>query len=165
MDLKKFAHDMMGFAKGAAIKFTQNNDDFIPTFVVLKDGGIGPVPFPYYTRDREFHIAMMKSILESSEADAFALVMEAWISSPKINKDKKIIDPADYPRPSLDPERKECLIVHAGSRDGGEVVLMMEIKRHGHKLTFDKIVDTTDGATGKSAVCLTSNLFKTETIN
>jgi len=164
MDVKEFATDMMGFAKAAAKSFASNQGDFIPTFVVLRDGGIMPTPFPYYTRDREFHIGMMKSIIAGTEAEAYAFIMEAWFVTPKLDKSKPV-DPSNYEQPSKSADRKECLVVQAGSRDGQETVLFVEIKRHGHKLTFDKIVDMTAKEEGKSAMCIISNLFGTETVN
>ena len=165
MDLKKFATDMLDMGKGAAKGFAQSNVDFVPTFIILKDEKLSPVPVQHYASNRAFHISMMKMMLQCTEAEAFAFVMEAWFTEAKLKKDGNPINPADYKRPSESADRKECLVVHAGTRDGEEIVLFCEIKRHGHKLVFKDVEDMTAKAEGKSAMSLMSNMFGERTVH
>lgn len=159
-----FVDEMVKHGKNASANCAKHNAEFIPTFIVLREGGIMPVPMPHYTKDRQTHIALMKAMLAEFKADAFAFVMEAWYTQPK-KKDGKPVTIDDYVRPSLDPNRMECVLVHAAARDGREHCIMVEIKRHGHKLTFAKEWDMAERGEGKDLMALMSNMFGTETVN
>jgi hypothetical protein len=159
--LSEFATDMLNLGKTFSIACTQANKDFIPTFVLLKDTKILPMPLPYYTKDRAFNIAVMKAVIADSKADAFAFIMEAWFSNPPPGT--KLTD--DFLRPSQDPNRKECLIVHAGNRSGEEILYCAEIKRRGHKLAFSEPENMAEKGIGKSMMALMSNMFGTEKMN
>lgn len=164
MTLEEFGRSMLNFAKGQSNWCALNNMDFTPTFVILKDGTISPTPFPHYTKDREFHIATMKAMIQDADADAFAFLMEAWFTQPPLKKGK-LVDPRDYPRPAECTDRKECLVAHCATRDGQETMLVVEIKRHGHKLTYSEPTDMMDKKEGRGAMTAMSNMFGAETIN
>jgi len=165
MDLEKFAADMMKMGQGACLGFAKENREFIPTLVILAKDGISPVPFPHYARDRAFHIGLIKNVLAGCDADAFAFVMEVWYSEHSTKGQKTPIKTEDFPLPSKDPNRKEALVVQCSSRDGGDIVLIAEIKRHGHKVSFKDVIDMTDKELGRGAMSLMSNMFGRETMN
>ena len=160
LDIQKFARDMLTFGKRAAENFARKNEEFIPTFLFLNGEEVSAVPIPYYTHDRDFHIAMLKGLLDAKQADAFCFIMEAWISMPPpgTKYDPKV-------PPSKDPNRKEGIVIHTAHRDGREVMLMCEIKRHGHKLKFEEPIDMSDDGMGKGMMAIMSNMFGTEKVN
>lgn len=161
---RAFVDEMLATGKNASVNCAKHNTEFIPTFIALCDGGIIPMPMPHYVKDRATHISLMKAMIAEFKADAFAFVMEAWFSQPEVKKGKPVTSD-DYVMPSKDPNRKECVLVHAASRDGREHCLMVEINRHGHKLTFGKEWDMAERGEGKSMMAVMSNMFGKETVN
>src|SRR5678816_2863580 len=131
MNIHDFAEKMMMLGKAASGNFAKNSTNFVPTFIVVRDGAMQPLPFPHFTEDRQFHIGLMRTILKGADAEAYAFIMEAWLSEKPLPPGP--INPENWEPASKDPERQEALVVHCGTRDGDDIVLMAKIKRHGHK--------------------------------
>jgi hypothetical protein len=159
-DLDGFAHDVLKKAK----LITASGKEAVPMFFICKDETVGIMPLPYYVKDRDFHIGLMKSMLEAQQADAFVFAMEAWFWMPPKGF-KAPIDLGNVPRPSQQPDKKEAIVIHGASREGKEVCLFVEIKRKGKKISFVEEQDMADGGPGKGLMALMSNMFGTEKVN
>ncbi len=156
MDLHELAKNILKRGMEGSKDAARDGEDFLPMFFLYGDDWVRPMPMPHYTRDREFHQALMRTMIASLKADGYLFIMEAWFSE---YKSEQSINAPGFIPPSERPDREEMLVIHGMSRAGDQAGYCCKIKRHGHKLVFGDVEDMMDTAHGKSMVALMGPMF------
>ena len=61
---------MLENGKAVSQDVAKENGEFCPMFITYKGDEIAPMPMPNYTKDRQYHQAMMRAILKGIQAEA-----------------------------------------------------------------------------------------------